>query len=707
MKLRKISVLVLLLIVSGSASLAADFEVTDISLDRSSTSRSQVSFQLDVTIDNKAYTGFRPRFYIQINNYDSSSGNTDLIGTEYWCSDEIVGSQGQTYDPNEIDLPEMSTSVDHSEEDDNIGVVVEYISAYGQTTNTCDDRDDRKYIERGVLVHTYSEQNSNPSASISANTTNIRAGQEVKFDFSGSDSDGSVDMMQVDFGDGESSPEYSSGGSRTVTHEYTYSGDFTATLDVKDDDDATTTDSTDNIDVQPDCSFYTSYYYPPHPDVAILGEDMSVDFQVAHNDASNCPSASDINFEVCGTNLTAPDHVSASTYTDYYGNSYDSFTASFTVQSDVTCNSQSNTVTFWNTDTGEKIADSTLNIIRGSTRGTPIHDNGDYKPQAEIIVATEMSHPRTDYYDLQSENVANKSDTKFFICRGDYRGQNISESKLVKVQQGTSGSYSWQYYRCAMNGSWMDAQCQPGQELRYDTQDQRYECFMKATQTITATYFDINSIPHSGKSNGYLAGFKIPETEIQEYNEVMGFDPQKVDAECWMGDDNQRPTSASDSAVFTSTYSGTGDLWAIAEIPARSGVNKNTYSCVWGMKNVGSTTDTNVYESTNNIPLKARDGGKESITYDRIETRSVSADVDTGTARDVWSKYEAPSDGGYDQRTYSLGNHFMLNGEYPYCSGNTFLGSNPQRNKASILQNVLCTGSGGYSGYPDTFNNPP
>lgn len=536
--------------------------------------------------------------------------------------------------------------------------------------------------------------NTAPNANFNVNDSQIITGQKVNFSWSSSDSDGSVQSVSLDFGDGTSTLTGLSQNGWEV-HEYTGSGTtYTATLDVSDGSDTTT--KTGDVSVSETCQYSAST-----GETIEMGD--SATLTLPHNDAPNCADVSNVKFNVCGKNLTSG-LMEQSTGTSPYTKEY---VITFRVPDDVSCSYGSHPITWYNSsgDVLSSLAD--LTIQRGSTRGAPIHANGKYKPQAEIIVATEMSHPRTDYYDLQNENVANKTDTKFFICRGNYRGTNISSSKLVKVQQGSSGSYSWQYYRCAMNGTWMEASCEPGQELRQVQTGSGYACRTVAPQTITATYFNIQSIPHSGKSNGYIAGFKIPESEIQTYKDVMGFEPQKVDAECWMGDDNQRPSDSSNSVVFTSTYDGTGDLWALAEIPPRSGVNKNTYSCVWGIKNVGSTADTNVYESTNNIPLKAKDGGRTDIQYDIIETRKTSADIDTGTPRGIWSKYEAPADGGYDQRTYIQGtNHLALNGEYPYCSGNTFLDTSLVIDKGSLLQNIICSGSGGYSGYPDTFNSP-
>ncbi len=186
-------------------------------------------------------------------------------------------------------------------------------------------------------------------------------------------------------------------------------------------------------------------------------------------------------------------------------------------------------------------------------------------------------------------------------------------------------------------------------------------------------------------------------TNVISRESVMRFEPQKVDAECWMGEDNERPSNSDDSVVFTSTYDGNGDLWAIGKLENRSGINTETYSCVWGMKNVGSTAETNVYESTNTDPLRARDGGTQDITYDIIENRRVAADISEGTPRNVWADYQHPDDGGEDERTYALQNHFLLNGEYPYCSGNSFFSSNPERT-TNTLNNIICEGSGGYSG---------
>lgn len=608
--------------------------------------------------------------------YDCNGGSAENYRTVYPWS---FGWGGGGFDADGTYTHDISFNVN---EGDGVHYVALNVALDSGSPGPDGARTTPSFHEQAALVTntgtSCAPSNNPPNADITANTTEVMEGGTVEFDPSGSnDVDGSISEYWFQWPDNSGIQKSSPA---TETYTFNTPGTRTVELEVTDDDGATDSTTID-ITVNEGCDFSI---LRPEAKSAVQGEDTH--FSVYHNDATNCPSASDMKLDVCGTNLTTADGLYETS--NYYTSTLQTaFNVSFNTETDVSCSGAYNPVQFYDGDEPVGGEYAYLSLTREQSFGAPIHDNGDYKPDSEIIVATEMSHPRTDFYDLSSQNVADMEDTFFFACRGDYRGTDISDSQLVKVQEGSLGAYRWQHYRCAMNGTWREVNCDPGMELVRDPSGS-FQCQLRPPRTIEATYFNILDVPYSGRENGYIAGFKIPDAEIAKYEQVMGFEPEEVDAECWMGEDDERPTSSGDAVMFTSTYEG-GDLWALGNIPGRDGVNNETYSCVWGMKNVGSTADTNVYESTNNNPLLARDGGKQDITYNNIESRYTAADISEGTPRDVWQDYKSKSDTaeGQDERSYISGtDEFMLDNEVPYCSSNAYWSST-----SSVLSNIICS----------------
>jgi len=340
--------------------------------------------------------------------------------------------------------------------------------------------------------------------------------------------------------------------------------------------------------------------------------------------------------------------------------------------------------------------------------------DGSFNPEGEIITATDMSRDDTNYYsDLSNENIVSKEKTNFYVCRGDYRGTDIESSEVVKVQQGTGDSASWEYYRCNMDNEWVQDVCPPGQQVNYDSTEEEVDCENIESVNIRATFFNVTNI--SFNSQSYTTGFKINRSELDKYQDVIG-DPATVDAECWIGEDNQRPANSDGSVVFSAQDPGTGDLWMLEKLPARSNADNSTYSCLWGLRNTGGDSTMNIFDTSNNDPINSMDGGRIDFKFEDLQAKTTETST-SEIGRWVWDLYEKPEDGGYDSREIVNDQaHFMFDEEFPYCRGTSFWNNwdnTPFIRQGSAgtpqqLKNIVCSGGIGsdVDTYPD-YANPP
>lgn len=341
----------------------------------------------------------------------------------------------------------------------------------------------------------------------------------------------------------------------------------------------------------------------------------------------------------------------------------------------------------------------------------PLHDGAEYRPDGQIIRATSLD--KTSFY--SSGNEGQSDETNFYVCRGDYKGGNVDDSKVVQTQIYPTGDLDepeWNYYRCNMNNEWVQASCPPGRELVIDAGDNA-ECQPIDEINIQATYFNVSNVSFNAPSNGYTTGFKINRSELDKYIAATGV-PATVDAECWMGEDNDRPSNPDGSVTFTAQDSGSGDLWMLEKVPGRSSAENSTYSCIWGLRNTQADSDENIYDTANNDPINSRDGGRIDIKFDDIQSQAASSST-SEIGRWVWDFYEKPEDGGFDYRT-AVNNqyHFMFDNEFPYCEGTSFWSSvgSPERvvnaGNPRQLANINCSGGagGGSSSYPDYADTP-
>ncbi len=326
---------------------------------------------------------------------------------------------------------------------------------------------------------------------------------------------------------------------------------------------------------------------------------------------------------------------------------------------------------------------------------SPLHKNGVYEPQGEIIIASEMD--RQNLMEISDIPFAIDDSTYFFVCRGDYRGTDRASSKMVKVQEDVSGSpltteYEWTYYRCNMNNDWEEVECEPGTSLQ-EAQEDVYECEPEEPVTVDVEFFNLSDVPMNNAQTGFVTGFKIDSDEMDKYNQLMGTEVESIDAECWMGHDDKRPTDENDVGTFQVDYSGYGDAWVLGQIPFRESVSNSTYSCAWGFSDEAEYSDYSppvrqehgIFESTRHPPLRSVDSGKINIDYAEIENQygylKSGNRIDESPSRDdLWTPYSSG-----DTRSYVTDTNedmFSYINSFPYCETPT----NPE----SILENILC-----------------
>jgi hypothetical protein len=338
----------------------------------------------------------------------------------------------------------------------------------------------------------------------------------------------------------------------------------------------------------------------------------------------------------------------------------------------------------------------------------PLHNNGVYEPQGELIVASEPSATFADPGDVP---LSISPKTHFYVCRNhptdsNWQGTQPSNSKVVKVQQKEPAGNlvdEWKYYRCNTLNDWEEVECEPGQEVA--DEGSGLECVNKDPVTVEVQFFNMSSVPRPSGAAGdtIKAGFKIESSEIQKYEDLMGEALKRIDAECWMGDDDQRPSSESASGTFRLNYDqiGSGDAWVLGKIPYRNGVNNQTYSCVWGFSEeaeystggIGSVLlNEGIYESTRNRPLRSVEGSRINVNYTKtIQPEYINlakpTELDERVDRaDLWTPYSSEDTRSYIDST----EEDMFDApfdETPYCEQPPYSTGALQK----VYDEIICT----------------
>ncbi|NMI88944.1 hypothetical protein GLU26_00365 [Nanohaloarchaea archaeon] len=319
----------------------------------------------------------------------------------------------------------------------------------------------------------------------------------------------------------------------------------------------------------------------------------------------------------------------------------------------------------------------------------PLHQNGDYRPQGEIIVASEPS--KSTFADT-GDPLSRADTTHFYVCRTDYKGTKPSNSKVVKVQEASRSVMvdNWKYYRCNEANDWQRIECPPGQKV--EERANKLECVDKDPVTVDVDFFNMSGVPQKSSGDSIIAGFKIESSEVAKYESFMDEDLKQVDAECWMGDDDQRP-GTSGTGTFRLNYDGSGDAWVLGEIPYRTGVNNNTYSCIWGFSQEAVYTSTSpprlltpsIYASTRVIPFQSVEGGRSDKDYSTIRNEYINlgaGELDESVSRsDLWDPYSTGDDRPYVDSTQT--DMFSYSDAFPYCTTPT--------TPSSVLANIVCS----------------
>ncbi|MFB6241860.1 MAG: hypothetical protein ABEJ36_03600 [Candidatus Nanosalina sp.] len=314
---------------------------------------------------------------------------------------------------------------------------------------------------------------------------------------------------------------------------------------------------------------------------------------------------------------------------------------------------------------------------------SPIHKNGDFETDGEVIVATELS--KSSFYSASNQDKIKNENTHFYICRGSYKGSDIQSSQKVKVQYNSAscppGSVcaidpAWKYYRCTQNKNWKEFTCPPGKIFDNRPALRGWDCYVVEDTYINATLFNIQNIPDDTLKNGFIGGLKIPAADMNQFEKIMNRDAEHVNAECWMGDDDQRTNGPRVKLEYD--YDGTGAAWVLGEIPYRSGVNNKTYSCVWGLSSYESGK-TNIWESTQHSPLLGLDERRVDKNYGALESRyyDLSYLYSIHYVSNPWSGYWGTQRDSYtdtwDEQMFRKdagATIFTDYVEYPYCPGN-------------------------------------
>jgi len=310
--------------------------------------------------------------------------------------------------------------------------------------------------------------------------------------------------------------------------------------------------------------------------------------------------------------------------------------------------------------------DPACDLSKGETRFvadscSPAHTNGTYLPDGSMIGATPLDRDRPEV-DEDRNRPSEWKDSQFFICRdapgAPWTGvdpekapvspSSDSASKVVRVKDRDSGL--WNYYRCGEDGEWQEVNC-PDSLESYRYSDGEYGCIGpgpspepspspeptppedpgapgQSTFMLEAKFLELSGVTKSSLEAGYIAGFKIPANTLDRFRYLHGYPIKTIDAVCWMGEDDERPFVKDKEARFSVNIAAqqTGDqtdpAWVLDRLPVRTGVDRTTYSCIFGAKN----TDQDIYEGTSPDPNKdetnymgLKDNGSIEVSYDVVQ----------------------------------------------------------------------------------------
>ncbi|WP_414838245.1 hypothetical protein ACK3SF_02485 [Candidatus Nanosalina sp. VS9-1] len=285
--------------------------------------------------------------------------------------------------------------------------------------------------------------------------------------------------------------------------------------------------------------------------------------------------------------------------------------------------------------------------------------NADYIPRGEVIAGQAFS---TD----EEWPVGNINNPYFHVCDSSLEGYKEMDGKTV---YSPGSNFGTNYFECR-DYQWIPRQqCDPG--FKWAEVDGEWMCDEKEPSRINVDFLNIQNLPYSEVESGYTTGFRILSSEAEKFENVYDAELQEVNAECWMGQNDQRPSDSSKKGVVTvdvdefRTAFGLSNIWVLTDIPSRTGVDNETYSCVWGFAGYGQHNQY-IYQGVNDYFLEAMD--EEAISYfDYSQIQGIyQRNQDAYSNSLSWDYYVSLDERGYT----AFGGPSPFNSpneEYPYC----------------------------------------
>ena len=150
---------------------------------------------------------------------------------------------------------------------------------------------------------------------------------------------------------------------------------------------------------------------------------------------------------------------------------------------------------------------------------------------------------------------------------------------------------------------------------------------------------------------------------------------------------DERPSQVDKAAQisYDYEYQERGNEWVKGRMPWRSGVNQDTYSCIWGLTSNTDDGENTLLESTRNDPLNSREATftptNHSLVKNKYDTYSSSSITEeTSSSVDICDKYSGDDGRGSVDDTDD--DMFSYSDAHPYCT---------TPNEMGILNNIVCS----------------
>lgn len=305
------------------------------------------------------------------------------------------------------------------------------------------------------------------------------------------------------------------------------------------------------------------------------------------------------------------------------------------------------------------------------------NDAPDLKLRGEIIVGDETDPAGG----LRTGGGVAKDQKRFHLCDTSVQGIHDIEDRVV---YSPGDDFDADNFVCK-DDQWIERpECKPSEEFRDGSRG--WNCYEKDPTTIDVQYLDIKNVPYGDFTSSFLGGFKIPASQLYDFeyhyypNEVR---LEHVQAECWMGNNDNRPSSDSKKGeirVDASNYRDSGpdtvpsnfeDMWVLTQIPYREDVINKTYSCVYGFDARFGAYEDVMFQAVNDFTLNSKDSGKIEVDYRNLEdiySNNQGSYTDglhwawDSSGDDRSSRFDAGGD-------YSDSQLNPFEQEHPYCPG--------------------------------------